>query len=156
MTENFSFLFKYLKKENITIDPKEFDFQVQSHSDYPSLLAIRDTLSFLKITNLATRLENEDVVHLPDTFIALIQEKEASPFLEFIERKENGFQYLKEGKLMLVSDKMFDKMFQNIVLLAENEENVLTTKKSNHLVTFGFIFLGLIYLFSIFANAFSY
>ena len=155
MTENFSFLFKYLKKENITIDPKEFDFQVQSHSDYPSLLAIRDTLSFLKITNLATRLENEDVVHLPDTFIALIQEKEASPFLEFIERKENGFQYFKEGKLIVVSDKMFEKIFQNIVLLAENKENELTTKKSNNLVSFGLIFLGLIYLFSIFANAFS-
>jgi hypothetical protein len=46
MTENFLFLFHYLKKENIAVDQNEFVFQVQSHSDYPSLLAISDTLSF--------------------------------------------------------------------------------------------------------------
>jgi hypothetical protein len=85
---------------------------------------------------LATRLENEDVVHLPDTFIALIQEKVDSPFLSFVERKENGFQYPREGKSSVVSNKMFEKMFQNIVLLAEKEENELATKKSNTLFSY--------------------
>lgn len=155
MNENFSFLFHYLKKENITIDQNEFLFQVQSHASYPSLLAISDTLSFLKTTNLATRLENEDLVHLPDTFIALIQEKEDNPFLEFVERKENGFQYSKEGKSNLVSNKKFEEMFQNIVLLAEKEESELVTKKSSKLFTYGLISLGLIYLFLLFANGFS-
>jgi protein-disulfide isomerase len=155
MTENFSFLFHYLKKEKINIDQNEFHFQVQSHTSYPSLLAVSDTLSFLKVNNLATRLENEDIVHLPDTFIALIQEKEDNPFLEFVERKENGFQYSKEGKSSVVSNKMFEKMFQNIVLLAEKEETELATKKSNNLVIFGLIFLSLIYLFLVFANGFS-
>ena len=155
MTQNFSFLFHYLKKEKITVDQNEFLFQVESHSSYPSLLAISDTLSFLKVSNLATRLENEDIVHLPDTFIALIQEKEDSPFLEFVERKENGFQYSKEGKSNIVSNKMFEKMFQNIVLLAEKEENELPTNKSNNLVIISLVFLGLIFLFSIFANSFS-
>ena len=93
MIENFSFLFQYLKKEKITINQNEFLFQVQSHTSYPSLLAISDTLNFLKINNLATRLEHEDLIHLPNTFIALIQEKVASPFLAFLERKENGFEY---------------------------------------------------------------
>ncbi len=37
MTENFSFLFYYLEKENITIDKPEFAYQIQSHPDYPSL-----------------------------------------------------------------------------------------------------------------------
>jgi protein-disulfide isomerase len=104
---------------------------------------------------LATRLENEDVVHLPDTFIALIQEKVDSPFLSFVERKENGFQYPREGKSSVVSNKMFEKMFQNIVLLAEKEENELATKKSNTLFSYSLVFYGLIYLFSIFANGFS-
>ena len=107
MTENFSFLFQYLKKEKINIDQNEFLFQVQSHTSYPSLLAISDTLSFLKINNLATRLENENIVHLPDTFIALIQEKTDNPFLAFLERKENGFQYSKDEKTILVSNKIF-------------------------------------------------
>ena len=155
MTEDFSFLFQYLKKEKITIDQNEFLFQVQSHTSYPSLLAISDTLSFLKINNLATRLENEDVVHLPDTFIALIQEKENNPFLAFVERKENGFQYSKESKSNVVSNEMFKKMFQNIVLLAEKEENESVTKKSNKPFVYGLVFLWLIYLFSVFTNGFS-
>lgn len=29
MTENFAFLFQYLKKENITIDQIEFDLQIE-------------------------------------------------------------------------------------------------------------------------------
>lgn len=44
MTDNFSFFFHYLEKEKITIDKAEFIYQVQSHPDYPSLLAISDTL----------------------------------------------------------------------------------------------------------------
>jgi hypothetical protein len=155
MTENFSFLFHYLKKENITIDQNEFLFQVQSHASYPSLLAVSDTLSFLKINNLATRLENEDLVHLPDTFIALIEEKVASPFLAFLERKENGFQYSKEGKSVVVSNKKFEGMFQNVVLLAEQEENELVPKIYNKLFFYSSVFLGLIYLFLVFVNGFS-
>ncbi|WP_394759732.1 vitamin K epoxide reductase family protein [Flavobacterium sp.] len=155
MTEKFLFLFHYLKKDKITIDQNEFNFQVQSHASYPSLLAISDTLTFLKINNLATRLENEDLVHLPDTFIALIQEKVDNPFLAFVERKENSFQYSKESKSNVVSNKKFEEMFQNIVLLAEKEENELATKKSNFLVFFSSVFLGLLYLFSVFATGFS-
>ncbi|WP_394759987.1 vitamin K epoxide reductase family protein [Flavobacterium sp.] len=155
MTENFPFLFHYLKKEKITIDQTEFLFQVQSHASYPSLLAISDTLNFLKISNLATRLESEDLVHLPNTFVALIQEKVDNPFLAFVERKENGFQYSKEGKSNIVSNKKFEGMFQNIVLLAEKEENELVSKKSNNLLVFSLVFLGLIYLFLVFATGFS-
>ena len=155
MPENFSFLFQYLKKEKITIDQNEFLFQVESHTSYPSLLAVSDTLSFLKINNIATRLENEDIFHLPNTFVALIQEKENSPFLEFVERKEMGFQYSKKGKLNAVSNTKFETMFQNIVLLAEKEKNELVTKKSNKIFVLGLVFLVLIYLFSVFANGFS-
>jgi hypothetical protein len=39
MTDKFSFLFHYLKKEKINIDEKEFQFQ--SRPDYPSLLDIK-------------------------------------------------------------------------------------------------------------------
>lgn len=155
MTENFSFLFQYLKKEKIAIDQNEFLFQVESHSSYPSLLAVSDTLSFFKISNLATRLENEDMIHLPDSFVGLIEERTDNPFLEFVERNENGFQYTRNGKSFAVSNKKFETMFQNIVLLAENDENEIATKKSNNLAIVVSFFLGLIYLFSIFANGFS-
>jgi protein-disulfide isomerase/uncharacterized membrane protein len=155
MTENFSFLFQYLKKEKISIDQNEFLFQVQSHSEYPSLLAISDTLSFLKINNLATKLDYDNLIHLPDTFIALLQDENLNPFLSIVERKEKGFQYSKEGKSTVISNDIFKKMFLNIVLLAEKEENELTTQKTNNFVFLGLILLGLVYLFSIFVNGFS-
>ena len=72
MTEKFPFLFQYLKKENIAIDSNEFLLQVESHADYPSLLAISDTLHFLNIENLATQLDFEHINHLPQNFIARI------------------------------------------------------------------------------------
>lgn len=49
MPENYNYLFQYLEKENITIDKKEFEFQIQSHPDYLPFLAIVDTLTFLDI-----------------------------------------------------------------------------------------------------------
>lgn len=155
MPENFSFLFQYLKKEKITIDQNEFLFQVESHTSYPSLLAISDTLSFLKVNNLATRLEFEDIDHLPNTFIALIEEKPNNPFLAFLERKEDSFQYSRDGKTITVSKDFFKTMFQNIVLLAEKDENDIAIKKSNSNLVFGSIILGIIYLFLVFANSFS-
>ena len=51
MEDNFSLIFQYLEKENINISRKEFEFQVQSHPDYPSLLSFSDTLNFFNIEN---------------------------------------------------------------------------------------------------------
>jgi hypothetical protein len=155
MTKHFHFLFQYLKKEKINLDQNEFLFQVQSHPNYPSLLAISDTLSFFKINNLATRLENEDIVHLPNTFIALVNDEKQKPSLVFVERNSKGFQFNYEKKVSQINEEEFSERFQNIVLLAEKEENKLTTKKSNNLVVFGLVFLGVIYLVSVFANGFS-
>ena len=46
MSNQFYYLFQYLEKDKIFIDQTEFEFQIQSHPNYPSLLAISDTLSF--------------------------------------------------------------------------------------------------------------
>lgn len=51
MNENFNSLFQYLEKENITIYKTEFEFQIQSHPEYPSLLSIAAALSFFNIDN---------------------------------------------------------------------------------------------------------
>lgn len=153
MAENFSFLFQYLKKEKINIDQNEFSFQVQSHPNAPSLLAISDTFSFFKIDNLAMQIEYEDIVHLPDNFIALLKGESAS-FLAFIERIETGFRYTYKDKPIVVAKETFQGMFQNIVLLAEKEENDdQTTKKSNSFLVL--ILLGIVYLISVLVTSFS-
>ena len=42
---------------NLGIDGSEFNFQFHSHSNYPSALALRDTLNFLGVDNSAYELE---------------------------------------------------------------------------------------------------
>jgi uncharacterized membrane protein len=155
MIENFSFLFRYLKNENIIIDQKEFDFQVQSHSDYPSLLAISDTLSFFKINNVAARVNNEELKNLPHNFIALIKDEKENSFLTFVEQNLNGFQYVQNGKTTKLNSKEFAEQFQNVVLVAEREETELNEVDSNKKMIFGLILLGLVYFFSISISNFS-
>ncbi len=75
MEENFSFLFQYLKKENVTIDQNEFVFQAQSHPDYPSLLAFSDTLHFFNIQNGAIRVTASEIIDLPDRFVSLFKRR---------------------------------------------------------------------------------
>lgn len=51
MAENFNFLFQYLDKVDIILNKPEFEFQIQSHPNYPTLVSIADTLIFFKIVN---------------------------------------------------------------------------------------------------------
>lgn len=151
MDGNFSFLFQYLKKENINIDQDEFTFQVQSHADYPSLLAVSDTLSFFNIDNLATRIDFEDIIHLPERFVALLNGTNNKTFLALVEKEGEGFKFQQEKERIKVSGNAFKDIFQNIVLLAEKEEvdEVKTKAKFNPAVllllgaTFFIAFLAL-------------
>ena len=56
MSKNNNYLFQYLEKENIAIDQAEFEFQLHSHSDVPSMLAISDTLQFFNIENTEKKI----------------------------------------------------------------------------------------------------
>ena len=87
MIQNFNFLFQYLEKEDINIDKTEFEYQIQSHPDYPSLLSIADTLSFFNIDNGALRVDVSEIDLLPSRFIALLSEENNNPQLTFIENK---------------------------------------------------------------------
>lgn len=154
MTENFSFLFQYLKKENIYIDKEEFAFQIQSHPDSPSLLAISDAFSFFKISNLATRIDIEDIIHIPDHFIALLKDEESASFLAFIERIGNTFQYTHGGKKRVVANEVFKDLFQNVVLVIEKEDGDIPSIKKNKSL-FPLTLLGIGYLATIFITGFS-
>ena len=156
MNTNFEYLLQYFDNENITIDLNEFYFQIQSHPDYPSLLSISDTLSFFKINNLATNLENEELVHLPKYFIALIQDQKFISNLVFVEKTTKGYKYLNNNTVIESNEETFLKSFQNVVLLVEKEENEPKKEnKSNELVIVGSILFGLLYLALIFINGFS-
>lgn len=150
MTENFTFLFQYLKKEKITIDQEEFLFQIESHPEYPSLLAISDTLSFFNIENLATKLDFDSICHLPKNFVALLKTENNKPFLTLVERSDSGFKYLSENKEKRVSEEEFKTIYQDVVLLAEKEveKEVKVTTKFNTSILLGIaLILYILFLF---------
>lgn len=74
MTENYNYLFQYLEKENIKVDKVEFLFQIQSHPDYHSILAIADALSFFNIKNDVIRVDSSEIELLPQQYNAVLTE----------------------------------------------------------------------------------
>ncbi|WP_298547719.1 vitamin K epoxide reductase family protein [uncultured Aquimarina sp.] len=122
MNKKLNFLFKYLKKERIIIDQREFEFQIESHPDYPSLLAIKDTLTFFRIENIVVRVSKDDLDNLPDRFVTVVDENGKHPYLALIERNNNRYELYSENKNIKLSEEDFIRVFGEIVLIAFKED----------------------------------
>lgn len=124
-------LFNYLDAENINLDREEFNFQFNSHPDYPSLLALSDTLNFFSINNGAFKIDSSEINLLPKNFIANLK-KGNSSFLSFIEKNENTVTYTNstENRNSVSKDK-FVELWDNVVLLAEKDTQLLKPQKTN-------------------------
>lgn len=142
----------YLNSQKIFLDFEEFKFQIETHPDFPSLLAFSDTLSFLNIPNIASKISNVDIDNLPDEFIAIIKNESGNPILKHIV-KRNEFYYYQINKIEIKSSiEDFTKIWQNIVLIVEHPEEVGFAPKKSVFYIFLTIFfiltLSIIYLFS--------
>lgn len=135
MTENFDYLFQYLERESITIDKSEFLFQIQSHPDYPSLLSIADALSFLGIHNGAIRVFFTELELLPNNFITLLREKDTTPQLYFVEKKEESYFITKNKKRVEITKSLLQPRWQEIVLIIEKSETEIAKPKNNQFLS---------------------
>lgn len=124
---NYTFLFNYLKKEKIFLDRQEFLFQLESHPDYPSLLAISDTLNFLNIQNAAIPLDASKIDLLPDRFIALLQDAnsqfDSTSSLYYVEKSNIEFLIKHDKKIEKLSESSLADRWANVVLIAEENSN---------------------------------
>lgn len=133
MNDFLNFLFHYLEKEEILLDKPEFLFQVQSHPNYPSLLAISDTLSFFNIDNAAARVEFSEIDDMPDRFITLLSEHLSMPHLYFIEKKNNSYFGTKDKKTVEIPKASLESRWNNVVLLAaRSQEEIIVKKEKQH------------------------
>jgi thiol-disulfide isomerase/thioredoxin len=126
MIEDYKYLFYYLEKESIFIDKSEFFFQIQSHPDYPTLLAVSDTLNFLNLDNGVIRVDFSEVDLLPNRFITLLNKEKGNPELCFVESKESKIFVTEDKKTIEISKTDLEKRWNNIVLLVEKSEYVST------------------------------
>lgn len=131
MDDFFNSLFHYLEREEVQLDKSEFLYQLQSHPDYPTLLAISETLSFLNIGNLAARIEFDKIEYLPDRFVAILSENLSNPKLHLIEKKNNIFYIIQSRKNIEISKDELKSRWNNIVLIVEKDEqeNLIKDKK---------------------------
>jgi hypothetical protein len=115
LKDNLFFL-NYLKAEKIYFDNEEFNFQLSTHPEYPSLLAYHDALNFFNIPNITVKIEDNDISNLPDYFIGEIQSK-----LAFVKKKSNSFIIdFGDGKNNDFSIKEFNNLWSGVVLAAES------------------------------------
>lgn len=143
MTDNFNYLFQNLEKENVTIDKLEFEFQIQTHPAYPSLLSIADTLSFFNIDNLATRIEKDYIDVLPELFIALLNEELNPPSLFLVEKRGDNYLILKDKKTSSINRQELEQRWLEIVLVVEKQEFEPAKIKKNN---FNGLFVSLLIL----------
>ena len=148
MNENLFYLFQYLEKEEVPIDKSEFLFQVQSHPDYPTLLAISDTLSFFSIDNIAAHIDFSEIEVLPDRFIAILKDDNGKNEPYFIERKDTLYLAHKGKKPVEYVLELLQQRWAGIVLLAEKPDEIETGSKNKYsllLPSLALILLGILF-----------
>lgn len=139
MTENFNYLFQYLEREDIIVDKAEFLFQIQSHPDYPSILAIADTLTFFNIGNVVVRIDKAGIELGPERFVVLLTEENNKsshdPKLYFVEQVSDDRYFCTKDKMRNeITKSELESRWKGIVLLIEKNETECTTNaKRNNL-----------------------
>lgn len=153
LNENIQQIYFYLDFQSIVINKEEFKFQIETHPDYPSLIAFSDGLSFFNIPNIVIKLPFENVDNLENSFVVLLQKENLPPTLYHI-TKEGNFYLLKENnKIQKLSKEELKNLWQGIVLLIEapeeyHEKSNSIVYKTAILIALGVMFLGLVYYFS--------
>lgn len=132
MNEHLDYLFQYVESNKINIDINEYNFQILSHPDYPSLLSIVDTLSFFNIDSKALKIEFSDINDLPNQFITLLSVEGDAPQLFLIEKRFADYFYLKNNKFVKIAKKELESRWNNIVLLInKSESETIVLRKNN-------------------------
>jgi len=141
MPENLSALYKYLKQNDIVIDKNEFEFQMKSHPDYPSLLSISDTLDFLNIENFVARIGFDDLKNLPDNFVAVLKIRNMDQQLYNIEHVNESFFCSNEKNRFAFNSLELKDCWTGIILLAKSikELEIKTARKKNLWPSLGFL-----------------
>ncbi|MGB6267649.1 MAG: vitamin K epoxide reductase family protein [Olleya sp.] len=144
-------LLTFLERNKIFLDKKEFEFQIQSHPNYPSLNSITGVLTHFKIDNIAAEVPvNIDTVkQLPNIYLAEINGDMGNE-LAIVECKQSEYKITsKTQKGKSISENEFLKIFTGIILAIDNDnyQEVLTKPKYSILNYVLPILIGLVVIF---------
>jgi hypothetical protein len=132
--KTLNFIFSYLKKEGIHLDNEEFELQLKTHPNYPSLFSFSDTLTFFRVENIVANIGDEDLKHLPNRFVALLKVEEGT-FFSLVEKKGKNYVYTLENKERTTDEKSFLSIWENIVLAIEKTNQTTVSAKNKSTIT---------------------
>ena len=117
----------------------DFEDALNSHPNYPSLLAITDSLTFIGIENIAAKVPFQHIEQLPNVFIIELDAENKT--LNFLEKLNDGFKILDENeKTRVISFSELENIWTGIVLIIEENEHVEKFKSTNYKVS-GFVLI---------------
>ena len=149
MPQMLQLIATYLKEVNHSAKLKNFENAFYSHPNYPSLLAITDSLTSIEIENIAANVPFNQINQLPNTFIAFLKIENEDCFL--VKKVNNQFliENEKKTKKILKIGELESYWTGVILLLEENEEKQHTffSEKSTLLVPFLLGFLAIVAIF---------
>jgi uncharacterized membrane protein/thiol-disulfide isomerase/thioredoxin len=125
---NFLYLKKYLRENKYYNFEEEILISLESHPDYPSLIAIVDTFNYLGIENIATRIEKNDLDELPKTFISVYLTETGSEIVYTKNLKDKvEIQFSNNFKKTITKTEYLEGWNSIVVII---EENQMVQKKS--------------------------
>lgn len=135
---NYLYKFGHAKKIN------EFNNNYFSHPNFPSLLAIVDSLTQLEIENVAANVPFDQIENLPNSFIAELVIDDKNDFY-IIEKTEGRFyaynDNLKKNKYQFEEIESFWTGL--VILVEENTNKNLVDEKSQYYIYFLLFIIGL-------------
>lgn len=133
--------------QQLEIDLKEFNFQFQSHPNYPSALALSNTLNFLGVKNDAYELEKAYWKEIPGEFITIYKDQ-----FSLVKKEEKDYKIF-SGEELSITEKELLEHSQNFVLLFTKKEiSNSTSKKPIKYNVFFLILLGLYLIYNFLQN----
>ncbi len=114
-------LMSYFNALKIPISQEELELQLYSNPYGSSLFAISNTLDFLRIENVAAKVDKERMEDLPNHFLAYVEEGENSSYFSHIEQKKETVWLGAEQRELSTTE--FKKIWNGVVLVAENNQS---------------------------------
>jgi len=127
---------RLLKRNKISLDFEELDFQLTSHPSYPSLRSITSALSHFGVDNLALNVprELEILEQLPQTFLAQIVKGTRKEFVVVSETEKNYELTYPDVNKETLGKNAFLERFTGVVLAVEKTDQTVETNLSKRIL----------------------
>ncbi|SMC90968.1 vitamin K epoxide reductase family protein [Moheibacter sediminis] len=143
---DYKHIIKFLNDNKYAISSDEFNKQISSHPDHPSLYSITDTFSFLNIESVSAKVPKEEFDNLPETFLAIVNENNRQ-IIVYVKKKSDGqIIYSSANKIKKISKDLFLEIWEQIVVAIDPNESSEDNKKSiyNNWMVLGYTLTSLL------------